>query len=279
MPEPLHPEYFKLQQHFLPWQLSFIATTLFGIFTIQVVSAGVPLRLVNPAWQLTVVGAILNSAFLPLLGLGLLHFTASLGNWDQSLARALRWSTRLAVPVCLGFLLMIPLQWSALLQINGRLDAQQQRELGSLESLVASLRQVVSQSGSTEDLFSRLQSLSAPPPPASYRSLSFPVLRQRMQDDLRVAEGQLNQRRAAASRARFSKVVPAGSRNTLLLLAFSLGFAALAQRRRSQTPVLVETLHGLRALQRNRLPRRRPGERTSERLLAQYVEELSEDRH
>jgi hypothetical protein len=154
----------------------------------------------------------------------------------------------------------------------------QQRELGRLESLVASLRQVVSQSGSSEELFSRLQTLSAPPPPASYRSLAFPVLRQRMQEDLRTAEGQLSQRRAAASRAHFSKVVPAGSRNTLLLLAFSLGFAALAQGHRSQVPVLLETLEGLRALSRLRLPGLRPPFRSQRRRdLARYVEELSRE--
>jgi len=276
--EPLHREVSKRHQLFLPWRLSFVAAILFGIFVIQVIGAGFSPRLLNPTWQLSVVTAILNNAFLPLLGLGLLHCTASLGDWDQPLARALRWSSRLALPVCLGFLLLIPLQWWALGQINGRLDAQQQRELGRLESLVASLRQVVSQSGSSEELFSRLQTLSAPPPPASYRSLSFLVLRQRMQEDLLTAEGQLSQLRAAAGRARFSKVVPAGSRNTALLLAFSLGFAALAQRHRSQVPLLLETLEGLRALSRLRLPGLRPPVRSQRRRdLARYVEELSRE--
>lgn len=164
--EPLHRRVSDLQQLSLPWRLSFVAAVLFGIFVIQVVGSGVPPRLLNPSWQLAVVAAVLNNAFLPLFGLGLLHFAVSLSDWDQSLARALRWSSRLALPVCLSFLLLIPLQWWALGQINGRLDARQKQELGRLESLVASLRQVVIQSGSSEELFSRLQTLSAPPPPA-----------------------------------------------------------------------------------------------------------------
>ena len=117
--------------------------------------------------------------------------------------------------MCLGFPLLIPLQWAALSKLNSKPDGQRQHELSRLKMLVASLRRVVRQSGSTTEIFSRLQRLSAPPPPAAYQSLRLPVLRERMKRDLLNAEKQLNLRRADATRSRCWKVVPLASRNTL----------------------------------------------------------------
>lgn len=266
-----------LQHLFLSWRLAFLAYVLFGLFVIQVLAAIVPVRLIDPAWQLSLISSLLAIAYLPLLGLGLLHLASGLSDWDERLRRQLRWAARLALPVCLGFLLLIPLQWAALGQLNSKADGQRQRELSRLETLVTSLRQVVRQSGSTTEIFSRLRSLSAPPPPAAYQSMPLPVLRERMKRDLLDAEQQLNLRRADAARSRFWKVVPLASRNTLLLLSFCLGFAGLAQRRGRELPLLLETFDRLQRLQQ-RAPRSlRTGSQAERQNLARYVEELSRE--
>lgn len=276
--EPSNQQTPSLQQLLAPWRLTLLAGVLCGIFLIQMLATSLPLGLLKPAWQLSFIGTLLSQSYLPLLALGLLHLTASIADWDRRLMWWLRLSARLAIAVSLGFLLLIPLQWTALGQLNSKADVQRQRELTRLETLVSSLHQVVRQSSSTDEIFSRLQGLSAPPPPATYQSLPLPILRERMKVDLLEAEKQLTLRRADAARSRFWKVVPLASRNTLLLLAYAIGFAGLAQRRRNEVPWLLECLETLQGLpQLLRFSRRRDS-RSSGHILASYVEELSRNK-
>ncbi|MFM9104641.1 MAG: hypothetical protein ACKOPS_26370, partial [Cyanobium sp.] len=50
-----------------PWRLSWVAVVLFVLFGTLVVGAALPPKLADPAWQLGLVVALLNSSGFPLV--------------------------------------------------------------------------------------------------------------------------------------------------------------------------------------------------------------------
>lgn len=235
------------QRLLAPGRQTVLTSVLIGLFLINLLSASLPPAILKPAWQLLLINTFLGQSFLPLLALGILDLTASIHLRDQQVRALLRLYARLGTIASVGFLLLIPLQWFALWQVDDHLAKERDRELAAQERLVSSLRQIVKESRSSAEIFNKLQSLSAPPPPAIYQTMAFPTLQQRMKRDLGDAEIQLQQQRSQASPKSFGKILPISLRNTLLLLIYSLGFAGLAQRQRSKNPLL---LVGLKALKR-----------------------------
>ncbi len=75
-----------------------------------------PLRLLAPAWQLQVGGALINASPFPLIGLVLLHLAARLDPWDPLLEKRRRLGARLAAAAALGDLLLMPLLATASLR-------------------------------------------------------------------------------------------------------------------------------------------------------------------
>jgi hypothetical protein len=77
--------------------LSVVALVLFVLFGSLVAPALFPLQLLDPAWQLRLAGALINTAAFPLLGLALLQIAAELGPHDPQLKNRARLCSQLAV--------------------------------------------------------------------------------------------------------------------------------------------------------------------------------------
>ena len=75
-----------------------------------------PIAILAPAWQLRVGAALINSAPLPLTGLVFLHLAVYLDQQDELLVRRRRIAAALALPVALGFLLLVPLLGTAVVR-------------------------------------------------------------------------------------------------------------------------------------------------------------------
>ncbi len=143
--------------------LSVVALVLFVLFASLVAAALFPLQLLDPAWQLRLAGALINTAAFPLLGLALLQIAAELGPHDPLMKSRARLCAQLAVAAALGFLLLLlPLQTIAGLQTSRSLNNAQASRIQGAEAKLKALRQAVAGGASNADLNQQLQKLQGP---------------------------------------------------------------------------------------------------------------------
>ena len=162
-----------------PWRLGWVALVLFVLYLTVVLGSAFPFRLLNPTWQLTMLANLVNTSGFPLVGLGVLHLASELSPDDGNLARQRRVCAQLAVPVAVGFLLLIPLQSMALWQQSSTFNNSRLAQVGRAERSLSELRQAVGAASSSADLQQRLQALKGPTLGPAEQALPLPVLRPR----------------------------------------------------------------------------------------------------
>ena len=257
------------------WRLGRIALVLFAMYAMIVLGSAFPIRLMNPAWQLQMITNLINSAAFPLVGLGLLCLASDLNPRDGQLARWCRWCAWLAVPVALGFLLLIPLQTMALWQQSSYVYTSRLTQVQRLERNLGALRQSVEVSTSAADLQRRLQALKGPTLGPVELSMPFPQLKKQAGAAIQEFERQLQRQSQPPPWSHASFIVTASLRNGLGCLALAFGFAALGQRRHSPLPFLEDVMQWL-----NRLSLWKwgaaPGKAgKSDKELTNYIDELA----
>jgi len=210
---------------------------MFGCF---VLAAALPVKLLDPQWNLSIHGAVVNAAGFPLLGLCLLQIAAVLDGHNQNIARRSRLCARLAAPVALGFVLLIPLQFWLLWQSSSTATLRVRGQLAREERNLETLRQAITSASSTADLQRRLQAGAVPQLDATQLDEPLERLRPRLKQLIEQAEQQRSRRSQRQGRLPALQILATGLRNSLPCLALALGFAALAQRRQSPYPLLFE---------------------------------------
>lgn len=260
---------------FSPWRVSWVALVLLALYATIVLSAALPLRLADAAWQLGVYNAVVNASAFPLVGLALLHLSSDLQPGSKTLARRALVFSRLAVPIALGFLLLIPLQGYLLWQQSNTAASGQANLLASQQSTLASLRQAVQQAGSVAELQERLTAMQVPPFSPAEQALPLPQLKLQLNEALEQADQALQRRRAELPEADTLKFIPLALRNGFACLALAIGFAALGQRRRAPGPLLMEWHHFFHRL---RLWRRSRVSSSSNHQLESYLEDIGPDK-
>lgn len=260
----------------MPWRLSWVALVLLALYATIVLGDALPLRLTDPAWQLRLYNSVVNASSLPLVGLALLHLAASLTPDDKAVVRRAGLFARLAAPIALGFLLLIPLQAYLHWQQSTNEAAVSMGQLERQERTLASLRQAVQQAGSAADLQRRLQTLQGPELSGAELSQPLPLLRAQLNASLDQVDRTLQRQRAQRPTPDPFKLLLLSLRNGVACLALAIGFAALAQHRRSPVALLMEWQDVLVRLCAWRPWRPRPSARGSAGRLASYVDALSQ---
>lgn len=231
-----------------PLRLSWVALVLFVLFGTIVIGAALPPKLLDPSWQLALFSAVVNTAGFPLVGMGLLHLAADLDPTNEALRNQRHLCARLAVPVALGFVMMVPLQAYSLWYQSSTVLGGREAQLARAEQAITSLRQAVEGATSTTDLQKRLQAINRPPLSPAEQAMPLPVLKLQTKAALERAEAALRQERQRLPRTGVFPLLQISLRNGIACLALALGFAALAQRRHSQVPLLQEWLHGFKQM-------------------------------
>ena len=238
--------------------LAFATLVLLVLFLTIVAGVVWPLALLDPGWQLRLGAALINSAPLPLTGLALLHLAAWLDRRDGLLVHRCRLAARLAIPVALGFLLLMPLLSSAALRQQSNQSLGRQAGVSRATSQLEALRAAVRSATSPQDLGQGLAALQGPQLEAGDQGLSLPQLRQRVNAVLDQAAGQIAREQAAIPALNPWRLAPEILRSSVACLALAAGFAALAQRQDAEVSFLAELLWGLQNLGRRlRLPQGR----------------------
>ena len=242
-------------------QLVAVATALLLVFLAALLPQLLPLRLLDPAWQLRLCGVLAENGVLPLLALGLL-FLASYLDPDNAIIRSLRErASRLAVWAALGFFLLAPLQLYAMAQASTRLDLRQQQQRHSAEERLTAIERSITTARSSAELQQRLQALQAPPLPEAEQSLPLaqlrPVLLQRLAQTRPLVQRSLARGEPIPLPARLLQAV----RGVVSNLAYAFAFSACAfgpkpigaKKHRSLLQRLLAVISGLL----DRLPQRR----------------------
>lgn len=96
------------RSHQMASQLGLLAVCLLMLYLLLVLAAILPLRLLDPGWQLRFTQALISNGFLALLGLALIHLTTYLDPSHPDLIRRCNSFAALALVAVLGFPLLIP---------------------------------------------------------------------------------------------------------------------------------------------------------------------------
>lgn len=228
--------------------LAAIAMALFMVFVVTVVFAAFPLRLLDPAWQLKVIGTITNNAPISVIAFVLLPLAMWM-NPTAGMREFTRKIRRLAMLAVAGFLLLIPLQFNAINQQFSNQNIQNNRQLRDAMRTITRLRETVERSQSKESLQLNLQSLADPTSlqPADLAK-PFPVLKQELLARIDQAEAAAKQRFTVADPMTPWALVRASLRTSLLALCYAFAYAAGALRRNSKLSLLLDIQHGFRQI-------------------------------
>lgn len=223
-------------------RLAVPAIVLFCIYAAMVVGAILPLRLLDPVWQLAFAGTLINNAPLALVGLAGLHLAAHLEPGDPVLARrrsaAARWATLAAA----GFLLLIPLQLTAVWHTFQARESVQNRQMVIADRRIAAVRRAITASPTVEQLQAELARLNlgtlAVRGNPSDRSLT--QVRATLLRSLEGSRSTLEDQFRTSGKAMIWNLVQQGLQVSVTSMALAIGFAAMAQGRRKHSTLLEE---------------------------------------
>lgn len=246
-------------------RLTVVATSLVAVYLISVLAFILPPRLLDPLWQLSSIKLAVEGAPIPLLGLALLHLAAYLCPGDIRLTRRRQALARLAILPALGFLMFIPLNGHAVwksYRLSNTVSNQQQE---SASQRADAVRQAIEKATSPADLQKRLLALQRPDlrirlGDTPFPAIPLPQLKQQLLAQVNRTEGEFKVRFAPVDPATTENITRESLRVMISSLAFAIAFAALAQRKNSPVPFLVEVPSLPGRLIASLLPRRaRPG--------------------
>jgi large-conductance mechanosensitive channel len=132
------------------FRLRWVGYALFVLSLLDSIAVLIPPNLMNPAWELQTIGALVERVPVPLLGLALIFMgeDEERGNLEEILLKVLSWVCLLSAVI---FLLMLPLGIFNTVKLNSQANtqiaAQSQQQLSQLQAVEDRL-----QKGSAQDL-------------------------------------------------------------------------------------------------------------------------------
>jgi hypothetical protein len=233
------------------------------LFLTVVAGSLFPIQLLEPAWQLRVGSALINSSPMPLTGLVLLHLASSLDLRDPQLSARRQLAARLAIPVSLGFLLLFPLLTTAALRQQSEQVTDRTGRVQRATTQLEAIRQAVKNATTVDDLKEKLTALQGPQLNEAERSLPLPVLRSRINTALDRVATQIDRQRPTPTAVNPWSLLPDILRSAVASVALFFGFAALSRRPNTEMSFLAELQNGWQ-----RRFGRKAGPRTSKRGVA-----------
>lgn len=206
------------------------AIGLLAVFAINLIRGCLPLKLLDPQWQLKGIQLVITHLSFPLVALMLVFLAPQI---DPSAVALRRWRRRgevLAVAAVLLLLALIPLQGLATWRLLRQAQSSQVRQLQRDEVRFTALRQAIEAAGSTAELQRRLLTLEGPV--LGREDLARPLvpLRRRLLEALELARANQRQQLAALPAEPVAELVANTLQvwSTCLVMAFC--FAAGARR-------------------------------------------------
>ncbi len=202
-----------------------IGVALFVIFLTLVLAAILPIKLIDPGWQLRLVSSLVNNAFIALVGLVLINLAPEFSTSEKLNRRRLR-IANLAVIASIGYLLIVPLQGLAIWQGLSTFSQAQTRQLQGAKEKIEQIRNALKESTSTADLQKRLQAIPGPSLPPLDTNRPIAEVRPQLLSILDSAQAQVRQRSVGLSGDRLQRLIQDSVRIGVSSLAFACAFAS-----------------------------------------------------
>jgi hypothetical protein len=203
---------------------------LLVLFSATVLTNALPLRLLDPEWQIRATRLLVGNASIALVGFALVHLAAASDERTAWIRTRRESFSRWAVLASLGFLLLIPLQAVAIWRTYQQTSAQMENQRLQVDRKLAELRQSISTAGSTAELQSRLDDLQAPPLTAAELARPLDDQQARLLERLDRSEIRLMDRLQGPSGLGIWSAGQESLRLVISSLAIGLAFAAGAWR-------------------------------------------------
>jgi len=237
-------------------------------YPITVFSSILPLKLLEPAWQLNLITNLVDNGGIPLIGLLFLQAAALFSpaaSRRQALHAAL---ARLALAAMAGFLLLVPLQLVASLKLYETIKSEQVGRIERGTRRLDTLSQAIAQAGNAADLQKELQKFDGLSLGQDDLALPLPRLKASLIERIGKARRQLQSQLPPPGQHLSWPLIQASLRIVPTALAYALGFAATGRRRGQRLSLLDE----LRALSQQNAQSRLE-ERRSRQAFLQGVED------
>jgi hypothetical protein len=205
------------------------ATALFLAYAFTVAAAALPLRLLDMAWQISVVNAIINNSTLPVVGLVLAYLAAYLNPSQPRFEAFCQQLSRWALPVTFGFLLIIPLQSYNLAKGLSNYNQSKTNYERNVVQGFQSLRNAITKAPTVADLQKRLIDLKGPLLSPDDTSLPLPILRQNLLLAVQQAETNAKTNSNIANPDQIWTFAKEMVRSIFTSFAFALAFSAAAK--------------------------------------------------
>ena len=255
-----------------------IATAMFVVFAAVVVAAALPPRLLDPAWQLRVTGALVNNGTIAVLGVVLMWLAGVLHPGSGRLRAQRDRVSSIAAAAAIGYLLLIPLQTYAVWNGVNSASRGQSRQLKTALDRITVLRQAVKQAGTTAELQARLQVLQGPALPSTDAGRSIDALRPQILAGLETAENTVRQRFGGLPPDRLWQLVQESVRVLISSLAYACAFAAAAYLPGKPLSLFDTWLLSVRRNRRRGEAQPKSTSRRSSGSNAEYLREISRSR-
>ena len=202
-----------------------VGVVLLGSFLVGLINAAPP-RLLDPTWLLNLVGLLLSSGTIALIG-ALLICLARLFNLSNSkLQKRAQFVRKLAVWVALGWLLLIPLQLFLGVRLINSKGSEEIQQIQSLERIAKAVRDANSE-------FELRQALAQVPnqPPLPPLTVPLPVAKANLLAQFQKTVNTAKNNQEQGSSTRLQIWLKEAFRNSLQSLLLSLGFIAIGKDR------------------------------------------------
>ncbi|MBW4529385.1 MAG: hypothetical protein KME02_01725 [Aphanothece saxicola GSE-SYN-MK-01-06B] len=218
--------------------LSLTALALFVTFGVTVLNTMLPLAVLQPAWLVSLISALIDSAPLALLGLGLVHLVAYLEPDDIRIQARRETIARWAVGAVIGFLLLLPLQVASAAQGVGLVARSQASAMAVATERAAEFQRAIDGATSVVDLQQRIATLQGPGLQLKDQGSSLPALKlmlsERLQESVRSSRAVIQ----SPWNPDLWSIVQRTLRVLALSTLYALTFAAGSQRRGSAHSLL-----------------------------------------
>lgn len=218
--------------------LSLLALALFVTYGVTVLNTMVPLAVLQPAWLVSLISALIDNAPLALLGLGLVHLVAYLEPDDRRIQARRDAMARWAIGAVFGFLLLLPLQVASALQGHGLVARSQDSAMTVAIQRAAEFQDAIDGATSVADLQQRIATLQGPGLQLEDQGSSLPALKlmlsERLKESVRSSRDVIH----SPWNPGLWSIVQRTLRVLVLSSLYALTFAAGSQRRGSAHSLL-----------------------------------------
>jgi hypothetical protein len=235
-----------------PNALFWMGFALIGAFSATVLAGMVPLGLLLPTWQQRVSNLILTTAHLAGIGAILILLAQQLDDDSDELEQWVRRLRLLAIPVAIGFFLLVPLQTYNGYRLIRIASGEDQQPIGQLQKTLASI-----QSAQNEAAFrAAVSQIPGAPPDLGNMNVPMQQAKEQIMNRLSGYIKKLSNQADERQESRLQRSLIGWLRNCLFALFYGAGFAEIARFPKAHTSLLFSILSSLPFNRRMRSPYR-----------------------